>query len=1391
MYAVFSISLLPGPTCADGRGANDASGPARSYSDGDRSLVFEPNAGQVDPSVKFLSRGPGYTVFLADGEMVLGVGTPTKPGTTIRMKLLGAARASFVSGVGLLSGKVHYLIGSRRHGWRTNIPTYDRVKFDAVYPGVDLVYYGNQRELEYDFIVAPGADPKAIALAFEGQEALEVDSGGDLLLRVAGGGEVRFRKPVVYQVVNGQPTHVAASYRVDHDHRVGFQVAAYDTTRPLVIDPALGYAALLGGSKNDTATSIAVDGSGHAYVAGQTESADFVGRINTFKGGSKNNGTTDAFVAKLAPDGTREWVTYLGGADADAAYGIAIAPGCLADCHAFVTGDTFSADLPVSGGAFSTKISGNSDAFVAKLTPTGSSLVYSTYLGGGGSDAAYAIAVDGAGNAYVGGETRSSNFPFIAGPFASSKGKLDAFLAKLNASGSTLLYSTYFGGTGDDVVYAVALSCPFPSDASKPCDAYVTGQTSSNNLPTAAPAPAAPYDASFNGSTDAFVAKMNTAGTGLGSLTYSTYLGGSGADAGLGIALFCQPADPTSCNVFVTGQTSSANFPIVPNPRTFGGARRGATDAFVTQVGPTGSTLVYSLFLGGSDDETGYGIAVDNNGRALLTGQTESLDFPTTTLADGTYDVSPNGGADAFVTRLKIDGSGLFNSTYLGGSANDAGLAVAFACIGPADCSAYVAGQTLSANFPGAPSIFNASGLADAFVVKLDLRVNTTITLISAPNPSAIGQPVTFTATVTNPAGGTPTGTVTFKDGTTVLGSQSLGAAGAATLITSSLALGTHSITAEYGGDPDFNGSVSAALTHLVTAVATTTTISAPTVSYDANASVTVMVTSSAGTPIGSVALSVDGGAPITQALVNGSTIFTLTSPAAGDHDLSATYPGQGNDFGASSATGTLHVNPAGTTTTITAPTVTFNANASVTVKVTSPVGTPTGNVTLSVDAAVPITQALVGGSAVFTLTSPAAGDHSLVASYAAQGNFAASSATASLHVDPARPVLTVPGPQTVNEGQLLTFQVNATDADTPVLSFSATNLPLGAGFNAATRTFSWTPTAAQGGSSAYIVYFTASDGQASDTESVQITVNDTLADRDLDGIPDALDNCPDQYNPDQFDVCHNSPEAVTAQSVLTPSGNATGPLITTVTVTFSGGTDGVCVVPVNLFNAICRVIDNATGQPIEQGTVPEGPPINLTPYNTPNGVPNGNLFCLAPNATQDFTVTFDLRLFYPNLVEGSFTVQCDYVNFAHIPPQLAEPDDPKIWKGVASTPRQGIYVGTLTFGGFNSPVPNEPFKQGRAIPVKFSVTDSAGNLVTTLAPRLFVQQLDDAGNPVGSLIPATSTGGETSNVFRFNGGAGQYIYNLNTRPLTVGRWRLSVFLDDGRVPNVDVRLTP
>jgi len=513
-----------------------------SQSYGKLPLHFEANQGQTHQDVRFLARGSGYSLYLTAGEAVLVLtkpnpdakrdlrSTPERRGTqprgtpvVVRMSLVGAAPKPLVSGREELPGKANYLIGKDPAKWRTNVPTYAKVHYRAVYPGIDLVYYGNQRQLEYDFVVAPGANPERIVLGFKGAERLEINAEGELVLHAAGE-VIRQRVPVIYQEVDGIRQEIAGGYVLKSANRVGFQVAAYDQSRPLVIDPTLVYATYLGGSGGEAGGGIAVDAAGAAYVTGTTGSTDFPttpGAIQTTYGGG---GTFplregDAFVTKLNAAGTAlVYSTYLGGSSKDVASGIAVdAAGA-----AYVTGYTASTDFTAGCTDPCTVLNGTLnfafDAFVTKLNPTGTALVYSTYLGGSGGDVSYGIAVDAAGAAYVTGFTRSTDFTAgCTAPCTVLNGTLggfgDAFVTKINAAGTALVYSTYLGGSGDEEGHGIAV------DAAGAV--YVTGYTNSPDFTASCTGPCTVLDGTYggNGWTDAFATKINAAGT---ALVYST-----------------------------------------------------------------------------------------------------------------------------------------------------------------------------------------------------------------------------------------------------------------------------------------------------------------------------------------------------------------------------------------------------------------------------------------------------------------------------------------------------------------------------------------------------------------------------------------------------------------------------------------------------------------------------------------------------------------------------------------------------------------------------------------------------------------------------------------------------------------------------------------------------
>jgi hypothetical protein len=671
--------------------------------------------------VQFLARGTGYQVFLTSGEAVFaftpaagesarrkGLPTETKKASavrntksaTVRMQIVGAS--GDLQGVGLdeLPGKVNYLRGNDPEKWRTNVPTYGKVRYNGVYPGVDLVYYGNSRQLEYDFIVAPGANPHAIALEFEGAENMTLSAQGDLLLSTAGG-PIRFEKPVLYQERGANRESIAGEYVWKGTHRVGFRVAAYDATRPLIIDPVLSYATYLGGSAFDAGEDIVVDQNGSAYVTGWTESPDFPTKFPLQPGHAADYVSGDAFVAKLTADGTAlVFSTYLGGTGSDFGSGIAVdATGAV-----YVTGFTTSSDFPTRSPLQPT-LNSFADAFVAKLAPDGTALIYATYLGGNSDfDHAEGIAVDATGAAYVSGSTQSTNFPTKSAIQSTYRGFADAYVAKLSPDGTDLVYATYFGGADSEIGVDIAVDVTGA--------AYITGSTRSPDFPTQFPLQSA-LGGTFT--INAFVAKLAANG----ALVYSTYLGGSGGEGGRAIAV------DTAGAAYVTGVTASQDFPTKsPLQPTL----IGLVDAFVAKLTPDGSALVYATYLGGTGVRTfggggvvedGSGIAVDAVGAAYVTGTTNTPDFPVVHPIHS----QPDANGDNWVAKFAADGTSLLYSVTLRSGFTEGCCSSSHIAV-DSEGAAYIVGTTHSLNFPVVnalqPTLAGGNAeFADAFLAKL------------------------------------------------------------------------------------------------------------------------------------------------------------------------------------------------------------------------------------------------------------------------------------------------------------------------------------------------------------------------------------------------------------------------------------------------------------------------------------------------------------------------------------------------------------------------------------------------------------------------------------------------------------------------------------------------
>lgn len=642
-------------------------------------LAFEPNQGQADPQVRYLARGPGYSLLLTSRDAVLA-----RPGSPLRLRFAGANPAPRTAPLDPLAAYSQYYLGS----FHARVPRYGRVRYEQIYPGVDVIYYSRQGELEYDLALAPGADPSRIRLEFDGARRIRLSAAGDLLVETPGG-VVRQHRPAVYQ--DGR--RIAGEYALLSKRQVGFRLGSYDRSHPLIIDPILRFASFLGGAEDDSAAGVALDAGGNVYIVGTTSSTNFP----LFPPNQpRPRGGKEIFVTKLNAAGGIAFSTYLGGSGDDVAAGAAVDPsGSL-----YLIGTTNSSNFAGVGG-----LHGASDALVARLDPTGA-LVSVNYLGGSGHDTGAAITIDAAGSVYVTGTTNSSDFPTSSGAFKTfSSGQGDAFVAKLGGGSGSLSYSTYLGGIESDQAFGIAV------DSSG--SAYVTGVTNSPNFPVAGAYQSTCATSSIFGSAcaDAFVTRLNPNGTGL---LFSTFLGGRGTDVGRAVAV------DAAGNAYVAGVTNSTNFPLQgPIQSTF---LLGPQDLFISKFSPTGA-LIYSTYLGGSPDNLGGtgddfpgGITVDAAGNAWVTGFTSSPNFPTMNPLPGRA-TCPSPCADIFVTELNPSGSALLFSTFLGGSGTDRANAIALDTLG----AAYVVGETNSPNFPVTTGAFQdrPGGRTDAFLARI------------------------------------------------------------------------------------------------------------------------------------------------------------------------------------------------------------------------------------------------------------------------------------------------------------------------------------------------------------------------------------------------------------------------------------------------------------------------------------------------------------------------------------------------------------------------------------------------------------------------------------------------------------------------------------------------
>jgi hypothetical protein len=753
-------------------------------------ISFEPNVGQTDSQIGFLSHGSGYNLYLNASGAVLGLQsgqTNAKSGSNansqapnvLQMKLVGADPAAPATGMDKQAGISNYFLGNDPSKWFTNVPNYAQVRYHGVYPGVDAIYYGNQSQLEYDFRVAPGANPANIQLRFAGAQGMSLDGPGNLVLHTAGGNVVE-HAPVLYQQVNGVRRAVAGSYVLDANGRVGFRVGPYDRTRELVIDPVLSYSTYLGGSGRDAGTGIAVDNAGNAYITGSTQSTDFP-IVNGFQS-SLGTATTVSYVAKLNAAGTAlMYSTYLGGDGQSFAFRIAVD----SSGDAYVTGQTSSTNFPTVNAILSSNpsqfsVAQNITGFVTKLNANGSALVYSTYLGGNGQhgpDQGVEITVSSSGNAYIVGGTGSTNFPLV-NALQTNIVDVNGFVAEINAAGTAFVFSTYLGGSRSQNTSAIALDSTGAI--------YVCGSTSSPDFPVTANAIQTTFHGVAGSTLDAYVTKLSPGGA---SIVYSTFLGGNDEDDATGIAV------DSAGNAFIAGQSYSTDFPTV---NAFQSTLGGGEDEFVAKINAAGTALIYSTYLGGNKYAFSGGIAIDSAGDAYVGGSTSATNFPTvnafqTANAGGP---DPSFNYDGFISELNPAGNALLFSTYLGGNGNDGTGRIALDSSG----NLYVAGYTSATNFPTVNALQASNpGGQTAIVAKITFATNQAPAITSANNTAiTVGAAGSFTVTATGfPApsfteSGALPGGVTFVNGL-LSGTPASGTAGTFNLtITASNGVGTN-----------------------------------------------------------------------------------------------------------------------------------------------------------------------------------------------------------------------------------------------------------------------------------------------------------------------------------------------------------------------------------------------------------------------------------------------------------------------------------------------------------------------------------------------------------------------------------------------------------------------
>jgi len=980
------------------------------------SLVFEPNLGQTDPQIRFLTRAPGMISFLTDRENVIVLARSKKPPdweepnkppemerSVVRMKLEGARRPQSFEGLDKAESISNYLVGNDRSKWVRNIPSYRRVRATGVYPGIDLVYYGDGRRLEYDFVVAPGSDPGRIRLAYDGAESVTTDRAGNLLIGTRLGTLVQ-RRPKVYQELGGERREIDAAYAM-RGGRVEIALGSWDRRRELLIDPVLDYSTYLGGSGTDNGAQVVVDSTGATYVAGSTTSTNFPTTSGVLQP-DFGTGNTHAFVSKLNPSGTElVYSTFLGGhtplagAENDNDTGIAVD----GSGNTYLTGTTNAEDFPTTSGAFKetapTKtVAGDISGFIAKLNANGTALIYATYIGGTGSDVPGGVKIDAGGNAYVAGYTGSTNFPTTPGSFQptyASQGSRNIFVTKLNPIGSALVYSTFIGGDNADYVNNIAVDTAGA--------AYVTGFT--NSPVCHFPTPNGFQHDCGGFSQNLVVAKLSPDGS---TLEYGTFIGYA-LSTGRNIAV------NANGEAYVTGFVSNNGaFPTTPGAHqaNFGGGTGGTPqDAYVIKLNSTGSSLLYSTYLGGNGNDVGHGITVDSIGGAYITGLTNSSDFHTSGCA---FQSTSGGGQDAFVTRLDPFGNVEY-STYLGGANAETGFGIAVDGNG----KVYATGNTSSPNFPTTSGAFETSypGAQSAFVTKLTPisdfpgSARTANAVSGTPQSTSIGDafstPLEFevvdtfgnpvsgvTVTMTAPGSGA---SATFSPATFTTDCTGTGHVNA----TANNTVGTYQVLADVAGTGVTPGAFQ--LTNTAGAPASLTIYGESMQSAQVNTQfaypLTVLVVDSFGNPAPNVVVMFTATGTTANASLSSPT---ATTGANGQASVIATANGVVGSYSVSASAPAVTVGThgvfslanvsAGTTTTLTATPTTAMFGDPVALHATVSPAAATGQVFFTEGSTVLGSGTLSGGVATLMVSTLPVGTYTVVADYAGDASYGGSS---------------------------------------------------------------------------------------------------------------------------------------------------------------------------------------------------------------------------------------------------------------------------------------------------------------------------------------------------------------------------------------------------------------